>query len=106
MDIRGILSDKKFLNVAKEISFDELLTEPLNKDPSNTIIGYINQFSLYKKFKLIFKRYLIDFLNLFLKEKKIYQKSRSVEEVKLKYEKIAGSYIEEFYDHEKSEDGT
>jgi ubiquinone/menaquinone biosynthesis C-methylase UbiE len=106
MDIRGILSDKKFLNVAKEISFDELLTEPLNKDPSNTIIGYINQFSLYKKFKLIFKRYLIDFLNLFLKEKKIYQKSRSVEEVKLKYEKIAGSYIDEFYDHEKSEDGT
>ena len=106
MDFKKILLDKDSLNDMKEISFDELLTEPLNKDPSNTDIEYIYKFSLYKKFKLIVKRYLIDFLNIFLKEKKIYQKNRSVEEVKSKYEKIAGSYIDEFYNHEKSEDGT
>ena len=105
MDIKKTILDKKFLGEIREINFSELLKEPLNKDPLAAEIEYIHQFSLYRLFKLRVKRYLINFLNLFLKEKKVYNKSRSIKEVKEKYEKIAGSYIDNTYDYEKREQG-
>tara|TARA_B100000902_G_C27253583_1_gene886607 strand:+ start:412 stop:1419 length:1008 start_codon:yes stop_codon:yes gene_type:complete len=106
MDIKKTVLDNKNLGEIREISFDELLKEPLNKDPLAAEIEYIHQFSLYKLFKLRVKRHLINFLNLFLKEKKVYNKMRSVKEVKEKYEKIAGTYIDDTYDYEKREQGT
>jgi len=104
MDIKKTLLDKKFLGEINEISFDKLLKEPL-KNPLTSQIEYIHQFSLYKLFKLTVKRYLVDFLNLFLKEKKVYNEKRSIKEVKAKYEKISGSYIDKFNDEEKMEEG-
>ena len=104
MDIKKTLLDKEFLGETSEISFDKLLKEPV-KNSLASQIKYIHQFSLYKLFKLIVKRYLVDFLNLFLKEKKVYNEKRSVREVKAKYEKISGSYIDKFYDEEKMEEG-
>ncbi len=73
MDIKKTVLDNKNLGEIREISFDELLKEPLNKDPLAAEIEYIHQFSLYKLFKLRVKRHLINFLNLFLKEKKSLQ---------------------------------
>ncbi|ETA70338.1 class I SAM-dependent methyltransferase [Candidatus Pelagibacter ubique] len=104
MDIKKTLLDKKFLGETSEISFDKLLKEPVK----NSLISHIkniHQFSLYKLFKLIVKRYLVDFLNLFIKEKKVYNENRSVREVKAKYEKISGLYIDKFNDEEKMEEG-
>ncbi len=95
MDIKQALIDKQFLNETNEIGFDELVKDPLNEE-----IRYLNNFSFYRIFKLIVKRYLINFLNIFLKKKIVYDKERAVENVKAKYEKIAGSYIDYFYDHE------
>ena len=74
MDIKKTVLDKKNFDEMREISFDELLKEPFNKDPivaDVAEIEYIHQFSLYRLFKLWVKRYLIDFLNLFLKKKKV-----------------------------------
>ena len=104
MDIKKILLDKEFLGETSEISFDKLLKEPV-KNSLTSQIKYIHQFSLYKLLKLIVKRYLVDFLNLFLKEKKVYNEQRSVREVKAKYEEISGSYIDNFHNEEKMEDG-
>jgi len=109
MDIKKTVLDKKNFDEMREISFDELLKEPFNKDPivaDVAEIEYIHQFSLYRLFKLWVKRYLIDFLNLFLKKKKVYNKSRSIEDVKAKYEKISGSYIDNTYKYEKGKEGT
>ncbi|WP_072091029.1 class I SAM-dependent methyltransferase [Candidatus Pelagibacter communis] len=104
MDIKKTLLDRKFLGETSEISFDKILKEPV-KNSLTSHIKNIHQFSLYKLFKLIVKRYLVDFLNLFIKEKKVYNENRSVREVKAKYEKISGLYIDKFYDEEKMEEG-
>ena len=97
MDIKEILLNKNFLKDINEVSYTEIIKDPLNKK-----IQHLNKLSLYRKFRLIVKRYLINFLNLFLKKKMIYNKDRSIDEVKAKYDKIAGSYIDLFNDHEKA----
>ena len=95
MNIKQILLDTEFLNEINEVSFNDVLKDPLNGE-----IRYLNKFSFYRIFKLTIKRLLINFLNLFIKKKIVYDAERSIENVKKKYEKIAGSYIDLFYNHE------
>ncbi len=99
MDIKKILLEKNFIKEIKELSFEETL-----QIPSNEEIRYLNNISLYRVFKLFIKRYLVNFINFFLNKKINYDKERSVENVKAKYEQIAGSYIEYFYNEEKKID--
>ncbi len=91
MNIKQTLLDTEFLNEMNGISFNEVLKDPLNEE-----IRYLNKFSFYRIFKLIIKRFLINFLNFFIKKKIVYDAERSIENVKKKYEKIAGSKTRSF----------
>ena len=96
MNFKKEVLDKKNLININEISFDEFLKDP----ESEKVKFYIYHFNYLMKLKIFIKRFLIDFVNLFLKKKKIYAKNRSIEEVKAKYDKISGSYVQRFYNHE------
>ncbi len=103
MDIKKILFHTYSEQNIKEISLDEILQNPsIGGSSGNEEVRYLSQISFYRLFKLKIKRYLVNFINIFLKKKINYNKERSVENVKTKYEKIAGSYIDLFYNDKKN----
>ena len=89
MDIQKISTDQSLFNVSKEIHLNEI------KDLID--IHHVSKFNL---FKLTVKRFLIDLFNFFSTKKKEYNSMRAVENVKVKYDQIAGSYIEYYYGEE------
>ncbi len=89
MDIQKISTDQSLFNVSKELDLNEI------KDLIDT--HHVSKFNL---FKLIIKRFLIDLFNFFSNKKKEYNSMRAVENVKAKYDEIAGSYIEYYYGEE------
>jgi ubiquinone/menaquinone biosynthesis C-methylase UbiE len=91
MDFKEITSSKKFFRSMRELSFEEAKQIEDNHFIDDRFINLC---------KLVLKRYLIDFINLFLKKKKEYDINRSIENVKSKYDNISGSYIEFHGDNE------
>ena len=99
MLFKKLSTDKKQYQIIKEIDFEELLNLPL---ASSEEVKYLNQFSFIRTIKLIIKRFLIDKINLFLKKKINYNSQREIENVKAKYDKISGDYIDLFYNDDKN----
>tara|TARA_A100001011_G_scaffold389035_1_gene469789 strand:- start:74 stop:1087 length:1014 start_codon:yes stop_codon:yes gene_type:complete len=89
MDIQKISTDQSLFNVSKELHFNEI------KDLMDT--HHVSKFNL---FKFTVKRLLIDLFNFFSNKKKEYNSNRAIENVKSKYDKISGSYIEYYYGEE------
>ena len=98
MLFKKLSTDKKQYQIIKEIDFEELLNLPL---ASSEEVKYLNQFSFIRTIKLIIKRFLIDKINLFSKKKINYNSQREIENVKSKYDKISGDYIDLFYNDDK-----
>ena len=87
MNIKNISSNRGFFNKIKEIDFEEAKK-----------YDDLFNINIKSKFKLILKRFIINFLNFFFNLNLNYNNSRKIENVKNKYDDIAGSYI---YKYEK-----
>lgn len=85
MDIKRVSNNKNNFKKIEEIDF-----EKAKKYDELFIVDFKS------RLKLILKRYIIDFLNYFFNKNINYNNSRKVENVKDKYDDIAGSYIEEY----------
>ena len=87
MDIKELSDDNSVFKNIEEIDFEKAKKYDEFFD-----------ITLKSKIKLIIKRYIINFLNYFFNKKLSYNNSRKIENVKNKYDEIAGSYI---YEYEK-----